>query len=152
MRALMILSAVWLATTCSGAIAETVDLGEEYTLDVVADKTSRTVAVTLTQFGRMLIEVELGNAVVGPKSIQWVTLCSGCDPSVFVAVYDASSTYGATTGILAWGSWTLTVLPMGVAGVEDVDGDGIDELTENFPEVKPFTFDNGMLAPGASAD
>ncbi|MCP3875393.1 MAG: hypothetical protein GY699_19845 [Desulfobacteraceae bacterium] len=102
--------------------------------------------------------VTIENAAIG--EVKKVKLCKSCKDSFFIALYDRSSTYGSTTGIVAWqngwDNWYLMVLPFSVAGIEDEDNDGVFELvdqysekTENkfYPVKMKYMFRDGLIWP-----
>jgi hypothetical protein len=112
-----------------------------------------TVRVVLKQNGKELLSVGVGNAGLEPEAIEQVKFCADCDPAYFIPVYDASSTYGAITGVLAWSSgtwWSLSILPLIRPAVEDPDGDGIYALVDYIPrsnERELYDFQNGFISP-----
>ncbi len=96
----------------------------------------------------------------GISEVKKVKLCKSCKESYFIALYDRSSTYGSTTGIVAWqngwDNWFLMVLPFSVAGIEDENNDGVFELvdqysekTENkfYPVKMKYRFMDGLIWP-----
>jgi hypothetical protein len=102
--------------------------------------------------------VTIENAAI--SEVKKVKLCGTCMESYFIALYDRSSTYGSTIGIVAWqngwNNWYLMVLPFSVAGIEDENNDGVFELvdwysekTENkFNPVKmKYMFRDGLVWP-----
>ena len=112
----------------------------------------------ITYDGRAYHIATIENAAI--SEVRKVRLCSDCKENYFISLYDRSSTYGATTGIVAWqnewGNWRLQVLPFSVAGIEDENKDGVFELvdfhsgkTENkfCPAKIKYKFRNGLVWP-----
>ena len=94
----------------------------------------------------------LGNAGVDAAAVKPYKLCAGCSAAYFIPVHDLTSTYGATTGIIVWegGWWSLTVLPLSVAGVAGPDKRGVYWLTDTNrldgkTRVDKYWFDDGFL-------
>ena len=120
-----------------------------YTLSV--EKEELAVRVAIKQGNTEWLSVGVGNAGIDPEAIELVKFCADCDPAYFLPVYDASSTYGAVTGVLAWSNgswWSLSILPMVRPYVEDQDGDGVHSLIDSLPngtEVE-FVFRDGLLS------
>src|SRR5438105_1795204 len=90
--------------------AETLPLSGGDDLTISFDAPSQVATVSL---GGMSISV--GNALE-PPSPQPFTSCAGCPQVYLVTIPDASSTYGALTGIVVWPRglvpwWTLSTLP-----------------------------------------
>ena len=123
---------LWLIASPTVALEPPFDLGDGNGLTVTADAAARTVTVTLMNDSALQEAVTLGNAGVNQDDIARYKFCSTCSPAYFVPVYDLTSTYGATTGIIVWqgGWWNLTVLPLSVAGVGGPDKRGVYWLTD----------------------
>ena len=129
-----------------------IDLGDRSTLTVSSDEATRSVTVTLANDAELQESVTLGNADVKPDQIKTYKFCSSCSPAYFVPVFDRTSTYGATTGIIVWqgGWWSLTVLPLSVAGVAGPDKHGAYWLTDTsklngHTRVDRYLFVDGFL-------
>ena len=93
------------------ASAETLHLSGGTDLVIGFDEQAQTatVAVSGTSIG-------IGNALE-PLAPQSLTFCSGCPTSYLVVISDASSTYGAETGIIVWPRgpvpwWSLAIVPL----------------------------------------
>lgn len=133
------------------AEAMTIQLNERHTATIATDEDAGTLTATIFSGGELSTSVTLGNASFHPHSVKQVVLCRGCDPSYFIPAWDRSSTYGATTGLVLWGRgwWTISILPLSVAGIEDPDGDGVTMLRDFFRnydnEPVRFTFKRGRL-------
>ena len=102
--------------------------------------------------------VTIENAAI--SEIKKTRLCETCKESYFISLYDRSSTYGSTTGIVAWqngwDNWYLRVLPFILALIEDENNDGVFELvdqysekTENkfYPVKMKYRFRDGLIWP-----
>lgn len=97
--------------------------------------------------------VTIENAMVGAEHIVRGNFCTQCENgnAIFIRVPDRSSTYGATTGVIAWedgwGTWRMQVLPFSVAAVEDVDNDGVLEIFDQYKYAERiyYRFENGLL-------
>ncbi|SDG19031.1 hypothetical protein [Pelagibacterium luteolum] len=159
MRTLAIALCLGLAASSAVAQETTIELNDGGdTLSIVQDDNQRNVTVALGGNFSDLLKVTVANAAVDPSAVYVGPLCGGCDPVAFVPAYDRSSTYGAVTGVLAWSYadgalWRMTVLPLEVPALSDVDGDGFPELVETFNgDVVPYSFDGGFLTPLEAID
>lgn len=131
------------------------DLGSDYAVEATYDAEQLSVTVSLRWADQLALAVTLGNANVAHEGTKLVRLCKGCERVLFIPAYDLSSTYGATTGILAWSSgdsWSLSILPMVRPNVVDEDRDGIFELVDSLPTkpeptIRRFQFSEGFVTP-----
>jgi hypothetical protein len=129
-----------------------IDLGDGNSLLITTDKVARTATVTLKNNGDLTESITLGNAGVDDGAAKAYKFCGDCTAAYFVPVYDLTSTYGATTGIVVWegGWWSLTALPLSVANVEGPDKRGVYWLTDTSvidgkASVEAYWFDSGFL-------
>jgi hypothetical protein len=136
---------------------ETFQLNSSDSLKVIEQENLST-SVEINVYKQVYKLVTIENAAI--SKVQKIKLCEGCKESYFISLYDRSSTYGSTTGIVAWqnrsGNWSLMTLPFRVAGVVDDNKDGVfklvdwySEKTENkFNPVKmKYTFKDGLICP-----
>lgn len=131
-----------------------IQLGQSSAL-VIRAHDDRRLAVTLeiVREGAPQDRVTIANAMVDAAHIVRGHFCAACEDgdAIFIRVPDRSSTYGATTGVLAWqdgwGTWRLQVLPFSVADVEDVDNDGVLEIFDRYRHAERiyYRFENGLL-------
>lgn len=127
---------------------KTILLNGQFYLKVVEQPDLSTV-VSITSDERTYHMATVENAAV--SQVKKVRFCRSCPESCFIALYDRSSTYGATTGIIAWqgreGGWYLQVLPFSIAGIEDKDNDGVFELVDRYSEKMKYKFRYGLVSP-----
>ncbi|MCP4382822.1 MAG: hypothetical protein GY798_15615 [Hyphomicrobiales bacterium] len=110
-----------------------IQLGGDEAARIATDEAAVTLTVTLTYNDRMTTALTIANASFTPQDVKPVILCRQCEPTYFIAAWDRSSTYGATTGLVLWkrGWWNIAVLPMSVAGIEGPDKNGVSVLIES---------------------
>ena len=142
----------WCVMLGPAAAFDPIDLGDRNTLIVTTDGAAKTATVTLMNDGDLTESVTLGNVGVDETAVKAYKLCAGCSAAYFIPVYDLTSTYGATTGVIVWegGWWTLSVLPLSVAGIGGPDKRGVYWLTDTSRldgkvKVENYWFDDGFL-------
>ncbi len=116
-------------------------------------------SISISENGKTHQLISVDKAIMSQSSVKAIKLCHDFEEVYFIPASDQSSTYGATTGIIAWQddnfSWWLTVLPFSVADVEDSDNDGIYELVDRYaegsekfkPVKKSYQFKKGIICP-----
>ncbi len=140
----------------SAAPIKTVKLDADYEVVITTDDSLGTATVTLSQYGKLLDQLTVGNAAVESGDIRWAKLCKTCGRSLYIPLYDRSSTYGATTGVVVWGggNWWLSILPLMVPQLAKTSTPGVFDVIETLPpgatsDKKPapvhYTFDSGFL-------
>ena len=142
----------WCCLTVPALALDPIDLGDSNTLIITTDAGAKTTTVTLMNDGDLTESVILGNAGVDDAAVKAYKLCVDCSAAYFVPVYDLTSTYGATTGIVVWegGWWDVAVLPLSVAGIGGPDKHGVYWLTDTSRvngkvRVENYWFDDGFL-------
>ena len=126
-------------------------------LTIVDDWHTKTVRVDiappdLTEW-HAWINVSIGHAGFIEENVLRVRFCADCPEVYFLEVWNASSTFGAQTGIAVWPRagrwWELTILPLVRPRVEDADGDSISTVVETIPKDHKvnYTFRDGLLLP-----
>ena len=117
------------------------------------DETAGTMTVTITSSERLSEFVTIGNATFDPEEVQKVILCEGCEETYFIAAHDRSSNYGATIGLVLWPSgccgmwWSISILPLEVAGIEEPDSAGVTMLTDGQYPGARFRFRRSFSTP-----
>jgi hypothetical protein len=156
---LALLGAVAVGLGCYAARADgpgptKYELNDEYRLETSFDPETSVATVTLFYRDKLSSSVSIGWANIAYDSVAFAKMCADCEPVLFVPAYDLSSTYGATTGIIAWqrnDDWSLSILPLSRPFLEDEDGDGIFALMDSLP-TKPepteelYDFREGLIS------
>ncbi len=126
-------------------------------LTITIDDKDCYIAISENNRAHQLASVK--NAATSQSSVKVIKFCHDCEDSYFIPAWDLGSTYGATTGIIAWQddnySWWLIVLPFSVADIEDFDNDGVYELVDQYaegsakfkPVKKSYQFSKGLICP-----
>ena len=134
------------------------DLTAGYRLGVEGIAESRFVTVSLLYENALDISVSIGNALFIAEDVVTTKLCAACSPVVFIPAPDDSSTYGASTGIVAWsdgGHWQLSILPLQSPFLTGPDAAGVSTLKdrrrddENAPIERSYTFYRGSVYPAS---
>ena len=118
---------------------------------ISTDESAGTLSVVITASENLTQAITIGNATFDPADVRKVILCAGCEETYFISAHDRSSTYGATTGLVLWPSgccgmwWSISILPLEVAGVSMPDASGVTMIIDaQYPE-KRFDFREGFL-------
>jgi|GEM_PF-4779595 len=124
--------------------AHTITLGDQYHL-VIASRADLT-TVALSQQGQLQEAVSIGNSLFDARDIRHERFCKGCEKAYLIPVPDASSTYGATSYVVAYSdgdNWILAKLPMDRVEVVKASAKADHYLLQ--AEGQRYTFEQGML-------
>lgn len=134
------------------AQAETFKQQKTYTLDedyhfTVSTATTGQAKITLFWHDTLQESFVLGNANITEQGVKQYTFCKDCRKVHLITLYDRSSTYGATTQFIidrSSGLWSIQKLPFDRSIVQDIDHDGICEITDLRQQIH-YHWVNGFL-------
>ena len=128
-------------------LSEAIDLNTSFAARSVNDPNSGVATVNLTNAGQLQESISIGNALEARTAEPFIP-CEGCPQAYLVEIDDASSTYGAATGIIVWAGgsapwWDLSKLPFDQFALVKA---GVVSRIEDMTTHKRYGFRDGMLA------